>query len=99
MESKDNSVMYFDNTDKDNVIALPLVPVNDIQRKGDEYHFHIHVNPNKIQYPNNEEMCKLNIIGLFAEYKNDNVQYIKHISFFETITEFLNSKSKFLNIL
>ena len=98
MDTEDNSVMYIDDTDKDNVISLPLVPVNDIQRKGNEYIFSIHVNPLKIKFPIDQEFLKLNVIGLFSVYKSDNVQYIKHVSFFETMTEFLNNKSKFLNI-
>lgn len=86
-----NIAMYFDNTDPENIIAFTLVPVNEIQRKGNTFKFRCIVNPNDLREAGSDDNIipdykKINVIGLFSEYKKDGKQIIKHVSFYETET-------------
>ena len=49
MESKEGTV-YLDESDKDNVIAIPIVPVNEIRKDGNEFIFRFLFYPYKIWF-------------------------------------------------
>ena len=87
VKCKDNTVMYVDESDKEHIIAFPLIPVNEIQRKGDIFKFRTLIHPNNIEGINDEQIKMFNVIGLFSEYKNNGMQYIQHIAFYETAVE------------
>ena len=91
IKSKKDTVLYFDNSDKENIVSLPLIPVNQIQRKKDKFIFRVLVDSFNVEFKEYELYKKANIIGLFSEFKKDGVQTIKHISFFETNTTFWSS--------
>lgn len=73
--------LYTDDSDKDNVVYLPLIAVNNIQKKDDKYIVTVMINPlkDKVEF-GDEDMVKINTILLFIEYKKDKVQYLKHVS-------------------
>lgn len=100
MDTKDGTV-YLDNSDRDNIVMLPIMKVNDIQKYEDTYKFKILVYTNKTKWIDNEnkQMCKFNIIGLFGVRKEDNQEIIRHIQFYKTYTEYLNTNSKVVNLL
>lgn len=79
-----SDVVYVDDSDKDNVVVLPLIPVNEIQAKGFMYRFRILVDPYKMNYdenPNpNRRMLRSNIIILFAVYEENGTQVIQYVS-------------------
>lgn len=80
MDSKDNTTVYVDDSDKDNVVTLPLISVNEIQKRGDTFKFRVLIHPRKIQSEDGSK--KINIIGLFSKYKKDNMEIIKNVSFY-----------------
>lgn len=81
MKSKDTTV-YVDDSDKNNITVLPLIQVNEIQKKKKEYNFRVLVNPRKIIFENDEYANQVNIIGLFCEYCKGSIKCIKHIAFY-----------------
>lgn len=75
------TAVYFDDTDKENIIAIPLIIVNEIQRKGDVFKFRVLLDRSKVK---SDTDYKFNVVGLFEEYKKDGKQYLRHIRFFKT---------------
>ena len=88
VKCKKGTALYFDDSDKENIVSLPLVPVNQIQRKKDKFIFRVRVDAFDMDFEMTELRKNANIIGLFSECKKDAIQTIKHISFFETDTSF-----------
>ena len=82
----DNGTLYVDDSDKDNIIVVPLVPVNDIQKSKNVFKFRVLVHPFKVKWLNKEEhsLFKINTIGLFEMYRESGIEYIRHVGFFET---------------
>lgn len=78
---KKNDV-YVDDSDPENVIVLPLFPINEIQKSNNKYKFRILINPNKIDF-SKKSVIKINVVGLFCELTKDGVQTIKNISFYK----------------
>lgn len=96
-----NSVMYVDNTDVENVVAFPLLPVNDIQKKDGNFKFNIILNPNNIVFKSEELKRKLNISGLFEVSTENNMQIIKNIGFYDLsdLHGLWNNETKAINII
>lgn len=88
VKCKKGTALYFDDSDKENIVSLPLIPVNEIQRRKDKFIFRVRVDSFNMDFEKYELHKDANIIGLFSEFKKDGVQTIKHISFFETDTTF-----------
>jgi hypothetical protein len=86
-------VMYFDDSVEGKPIALPLVRVNDIQRKGKVFKFSYILDPLNIEF-NEAEFNILNVIGLFATYNKDGKQVIQHVGFFKTDSNHRFDKEK-----
>lgn len=82
-ETVKDSIVYIDDRDPENIIMIPLIPINDIQMKDGQYKFTIIVNGNKLKFNEGEFVKRINIVGLFCEYIKDNKQYVKPISFFK----------------
>lgn len=96
---KDNEVMYLDDEDKDNVVLLPLIKVNEIQLKKDIYKFRVLADPFKMKFDEGVPINKLNIVGLFRVHKEGNTQVIKNIKFFKLDpTRFFSSGDKPLTL-
>ena len=49
VESKGPTALYVDDSDKDNIVSLSLLPVNEIQRSKDKFKFRILINPQNIE--------------------------------------------------
>lgn len=85
MKSKEGTV-YLDESDKDNVITIPIVPVNEIRKDGNEFIFRFLFYPYKTKWVDKENkgILKFNTIGLFALRRENDIEYIRLISFFKT---------------
>ena len=80
---KGSNVLYIDDTDKENIVSIPLIQVNEIQKKKNIFKFRVIVDPFKMLFDDDSShINKINIIGLFSEYVEDGVEYIEHVSFF-----------------
>lgn len=82
MKKDNETALYFDNNDKDNVISLPLIRVSEIQKLDGKFVFRVITDPAKIEF-NGSDTVIVNTIGLFSEYTKDGVQTLEHITFFE----------------
>ena len=91
IKSKKGTALYFDDSDKENIVSLPLVPVNEIQRRNDKFIFRVRIDSFKMDFERTELRKNANIVGLFSEYKKDGIQTIENVSFFETNTSFWRS--------
>lgn len=100
METKDGTV-YVDDSDKDNIITIPIMKVNDIQKSGDIFKLTVLVYSNKTKWVNkeNDQMCKFNVIGLFGVRKENNNEIIRFIQFYKSATEYLNSDKRVINMV
>lgn len=78
------TAVYLDDTDKENIIAIPLILVNEIQRKGDVFKFRVLLDDSRVKPDESNPRNMFNVVGLFEEYKKDGKQYLRHISFFKT---------------
>lgn len=87
INSKKGTISYIDDTDKDNIITLPLIRVHDIQKINGKYRLKVLVHPSKMEY-GNQTTLRSNIVGLFEEYVKDDIQYIRHIAFYTTDVQY-----------
>ena len=99
-KKKDSGVaVYLDDTDKENIIAIPLIPVNEIQCKDDYFKFRVMIDSSKAEVDEKNPLLRANVFGLFEEYKKDGTQYIKHIKFFRpNHDEFFKGETKTISI-
>lgn len=77
-----NQMIYVDDSDKDNVVAIPLFEVNSIQKKDGVFKFMPMINPRKLHYEEDAVTNKVNTIGLFEVDDSKDHQSIKLVSFF-----------------
>lgn len=91
IESKKGTALFMDDSDKEHIITIPLVAVNQIQVKNGMYKFHILVSPQDMDF-GDKDMLQINTIGLFEEYRKDNKEFIKHIQFFKCETSYVVKK-------
>lgn len=77
--------------DEENDVTLPLMPVNQIQKKKDKFEFRFLFFPSKALWESRfkEELpIKYNIFGLFESSIEDGIENIKLINFYECKTEY-----------
>lgn len=91
IQSKKGTALFMDDSDKENIITIPLVAVNQIQVKDGLYKFHILVSPQDMDF-GDKDMLSINTIGLFEEYRKDGKEFIKHIQFFKCETSHVVKK-------
>lgn len=97
VENVSPTTVYVDTSDDENTILIPLIPVNSIQKKDNEFKFYTIISSSKINFENNKPY--VNVVGLFEEYKKDNVEFINNIGFFSTdYKEIFYDKSKSVTI-
>lgn len=94
MKKDKDTALYFDDSDKDNAVALPLVRVNEIQKRASKFAFRVLVDPYKIEF-GDLDVVSINIIGLFSEYTKDGVQTLEHVAFFETTEKVFGKDTKY----
>lgn len=89
MDSK-NGTVYIDDSDKENIITLPLMKVNQIQKSNSVFSFRFLLLPYKTKWVNKSDndnsLIKFNIIGLFAAKKENNIETIRLVQFFKCDT-------------
>lgn len=84
MKTKESTTVYVDDSDKENIITIPLIPVNDIRKVDGKFNFNVLLHPTRISFEDNKAYHKINVLGLFEEYKNDGVETVKHLVAFTT---------------
>ena len=90
MSCRDGTVFH----DEENGIALPLMPVNQIQKKKDKFVFRFLFFPSKSLWDiriKEDSMIKYNILGLFESTVEDGIETIRLISFYEPKLEYCYS--------
>ena len=93
------TAVYLDDTDKENIIAIPLILVNEIQRKGDVFKFRVLLDKSKVKLDELNPELLFNVVGLFEEYKQDGKQYLRHIRFFKTAgVEFIDNVARTISV-
>ena len=92
------STVYVDDSDKDNVIVLPLIPVNDIQKSGIIFKITALLNPKKVEFGENELSKKINVFGLFCIDKKGKVETVKHIQFYYSDEMIFTKNGSTINI-
>lgn len=98
MEGKDNKV-YLDDTDKNNIVTLPLMPVNEIVKNDDKFIFRFLLDPYKTKWVTDDlTLFKINVLGLFAVMKENSIESIRNINFYELKTYYFDSKEQIKTI-
>lgn len=75
--------VYVDDSDKDNIIVIPLLSINEIQKKNGIFKFNIMITPRNIHFDDDNIVNTINTIGLFEVDNNEDKQIIKIVSFFK----------------
>ena len=96
----ENGTIYVDDTDKDNIVTLPLMPVNDIQKSNNIFKFTVLIPWTKLKWLDKSQYtCSLNIVGLFAVNRTDKMETIRLVQFYDVgHPEYFNS-GKVLSLL
>lgn len=96
----ENGTIYVDDTDKDNIVTLPLMPVNDIQKSNNVFKFTVLIPWTKLMWLDKSQYtCRLNIVGLFAVNRTDNMETIRLVQFYDVgHSEYFNN-GKVLSLL
>lgn len=93
-----NQIIYVDDSDKDNIVAIPLFEVNSIQKKNGVFKFMPMINPRKLHYEEGKAVNKINTIGLFEVDDSNNSQSIKLVSFFKCNNLYLTRFTKVMSL-
>ena len=105
-----DGTMYYD---EENDITLPLMPVNQIQKKKDKFEFKFLFFPSKASWYiqiretkvdiykpiSSEEIIKCNVFGLFESTVEDGIENVRLIGFYERRQDYFYSSRKAVPIL
>ena len=94
MDCKDGTVYADGNT------VIPLMPINQIQRKDNKFIFRFLFFPFKAKFCNSDEPIRHNVYGLFEVTRDNDEETIRFLNFYETETHtyFYREKSKSLTL-
>jgi len=97
MQLKNSSATYIDDSDKDNIIVVPLTEVDDIHEEDGNTIFRITITPDNVDFKNKTKRMA-NVIGLFKLHRDENKEVVEHLFFYKYYITFTKTKNIIINI-